>query len=119
MSKFKLSEFDFGEIKYPETNTITWEFFFKEPCKDYHYTNTGSYCTQMKEIDINNKLKGELSLGLAGIPETPGTHEVTKTITVYYDPKIPEYSSNALGVRVPTASKPREELTIRGFVVVS
>ena len=119
MSAFINDTFDFGEVNLKDTDTITWEFFFKEPCFDYHYTDTYCICTQLTEKDLLKKLKGTLALGLAGVPSTPGKHVVDKQLTVYYDPSIQERVSSPQGARVFNPNKKTESLFIRGTVIVS
>jgi len=119
MSNFISNVFDFGTVSLKETNTIVWQFFFKEPCFSFHYVDTGCICTQLKEKDLLKHLKGTLSLGLVNLPSTPGEYPVERSMTVYYDPHIAERVSNPEGARIFNPVKKTESLTIRGNVIVS
>ena len=118
MSQFKNKVFDFGTVPFT-SSVVDWSYEFKEPCKNFHYVNTGCACTLMTDSDKTTFIKGIFQLGLAGISQEPGVHEVSKTITVYYDKDVEEYIPDNIGRRVMNPNKKFEYLTLRGLVEIS
>lgn len=118
MSRFKSSVFNFGTVPM-STGTINWKFEFAEICKDLHYVDTGCICTTMTDSDKRTFIEGTLQLGLAGVSQTPGVHEVTKKIDVYYQKYVDEFIPDSLGRRIRNPHKKYDTLTLRGFVEVS
>jgi hypothetical protein len=113
--------YDFGSIYYEEGKTIDWGFVFNS-LENYHYTNTGCYCTQLTGVDLSkNYISGTLNLSQAmgdSQKGKSGEYPVEKNITVFFDPSVHEYVADEKGKRISNPEKESIYLTIRGFVRV-
>lgn len=94
------------------TGTMDFEFLLPQdfPLDEIDYISAGCSCTDAYYDPESHSIKGGLNLDKAGV--TPQHNSTTKTVSVLFDPQIPEWYGDENKRRVRSTAKRQQSLRI-------